>query len=484
MLTMRGHDFGRRRWSIRWQLLVPIVSIVVLSSLLATGITVSWVSRQVRGEQQTDLRRVVQTLADSTFPLTERVLEQMSGLSGAHFVLLGPERQILAATTPANAFAHRLLELSDRRPSASHRAAVLALDDGDYVVDFVSLSGRVGARDGSKLFLLYPEAALATRIRQALAPAIVPAACAVVVAMAVATWLARKLVRPIQSLALRTSDIAAGDFQPIELPKTNDEVRDLIESINQMAARLADYERSVRQSERLRTLGQIGAAMAHQLRNAATGGRMAIELHQREHPLVTGECLEVALRQFRLMETYLRQFLAVSRPKPVGPDLFDASEVVQESAALLRPMAVHAGVAFEMECPTGPIPIHGDAEAFGQLASNLMLNAIEAARAGVSNPGDHNRMRVTVSLDCAEGKAVIRVADTGQGPPARLQESLFEPFVTGKADGVGLGLFVAREIAESHGGKLQWQRYGDKTLFEAELPMAASMEMSSNGTKT
>ena len=141
---------------------------------------------------------------------------------------------------------------------------------------------------------------------------------AAVVAMAIATWLSRRLARPIGTLVARTAAIARGDFTPIPLAQRNDELRDLVESINGMAEQLAEYERQVRRQERLRALGQLGASMAHQLRNAATGGRMAIELHRRDCPNANlGESLDVALRQLRLMESYLRQFLSAEEsPRP------------------------------------------------------------------------------------------------------------------------------------------------------------------------
>ena len=79
------------RWPIHLQLLVPMVSVVLLASLLATAITASWIALRVRIEQRESLRRVVKTLGEAAFPLTENVLAQMSGLSGAEFVLTTPQ---------------------------------------------------------------------------------------------------------------------------------------------------------------------------------------------------------------------------------------------------------------------------------------------------------------------------------------------------------------------------------------------------------
>ena len=65
---------------------------------------------------------------------------------------------------------------------------------------------------------------------------------------------------------------------------------------------------------------------------------------------------------------------------------------------------------------------------------------------------------------------VVEVIDSGPGPPAEIAGRLFQPFVTGKREGIGLGLLVAKQVAEAHGGRIDWRRVGDRTCFRIELP--------------
>ncbi len=90
----------RVRWPIHLQLLVPMVAVVLLATLLATAITAYWIALRVRSEQSKDLRRVVETMGKSDFPKTRQVLDQISGLSGAEFVLLTPDGSLRESTLP------------------------------------------------------------------------------------------------------------------------------------------------------------------------------------------------------------------------------------------------------------------------------------------------------------------------------------------------------------------------------------------------
>ena len=113
-----------------------------------------------------------------------------------------------------------------------------------------------------------------------------------------------------------------------------------------------------------------------------------------------------------------------------------------------------------------PAAVAGDREALGELFINIVLNAVEAVR---QNPAA--AAKVAVEMTAGQGSAVVRVLDSGLGPKAEVRERLFEPFVTEKPEGTGLGLFVARRIAEAHRGRIGWERLESMTCFTVELPL-------------
>ncbi len=463
------------RWPLRVQLLLPMLFVVLLASLLATAITAYWIALRVRGEQEEGLDRVAKALSEAAFPLTEPVLMQMSRLSGAEFVRLTRQGHIQQTTLPIEpSFLENLKQIAkERGHNDNHEKPLISQAGRDYLVDFVTVSGRSNITGNGTIFILYPEDQLASRIYQAVYPALMAGLVAAIVASAMATWLARRFARPIRKLVAQTATIAQGDFTPMPAPSRNDELCDLVESINSMTAQLADYEKQVRRHERMKTFGQLGAAMAHQLRNAATGGTMAIELHRRDCPNATSdESLDVAVRQLRLMESYLRQFLSLDGPAPTIRESVNTTELVADVLGLLRPSCTHAGIEMQFTPPGQPLFVQGDPGTLSQLATNLVLNAVEAAGTDGAKPP---RVLVDVSF-MREGLGALSVQDTGPGPAESIRDQLFDSFVTTKPNGVGLGLYVSRQIAERHGGRLFWQRRNNMTAFIFEFPISQNPE--------
>jgi signal transduction histidine kinase len=143
---------------------------------------------------------------------------------------------------------------------------------------------------------------------------------------------------------------------------------------------------------------------------------------------------------------------------------------------LVRHTAEHLGVRLDYLPPPLAVVVEADAGALQQVIVNLLLNAIEAASAGQAAHGageDASQCRVSLTLTHTDARrARIRVADSGPGPRDDVAPRMFEPLVSDKADGAGLGLAVAREIVEQHGGTVAWRREAGETVFQIELPSA------------
>lgn len=302
------------RWPIQQQLLVPMLLVVLLASLLSSGVSAWVVSGRAKREEHDRLARVVATLSDANFPLQEAVLQKMAGLSGAEFVVWDAQQRVQATTMSLDSEVQkRLTAVPDAGPLADLSSnPTIEIQGRSFLTAKVSL--RRAATRPLSLLVLYPEDRWWTTTRGAILPPLIAGGVSALVAIALTAWWSRRFTQPIARLSQQSEKIAGGEFQPMPSPARNDELRDLTLSINRMVEQLTRYEQQVRQSERLKTLGQLGAGLAHQLRNWLTGARMALQWHTRECPLgEQAESTEMALKQLGLMESYLQRFFNTGR---------------------------------------------------------------------------------------------------------------------------------------------------------------------------
>jgi signal transduction histidine kinase len=219
-----------------------------------------------------------------------------------------------------------------------------------------------------------------------------------------------------------------------------------------------------------------------------TGANIAIDLHAGECPIGDDcESLDVAKRQLQLMEEYIRRFLQLGKPATeCGHKSIDLVALVEELLPLVQPAARHAHVGIEWERPSRPFVVTGDTAGLSQLVINLLINAVEAAEQESVRSGVPGRVVVKISPSasplpnpprrgegagvCLDQRLWLTISDSGAGPPAEIGDEVFEPFVTAKTDGVGLGLSVAHEVVTRHGGTITWSRIDGMTVFAVELP--------------
>ncbi|HUY36821.1 MAG TPA: HAMP domain-containing sensor histidine kinase [Pirellulales bacterium] len=438
-------------------MLFSVAGVSVLNAYLAARHAEERIDEQVRG--------VAGTLLDSTFPLTDAVLAEMRGLSGAEFVLTDENGRLAASrswvadlppTAPVGLV--RELRLGPPREIDGTRYFVAALK-----MTGPRMSGRGAGSGPLVLHILYPERHWRASRRAAAWPPLAVGAAALALCALLAAVVAGRLSRPIARLRRQVEQLAEGDFRTVSLPARDDELLDLARGVNQLAEQLDEMRRVIRRSERLALLGQLAGGLAHHLRNDVTGARMAVQLHQRSCRAGDRESLDVALRQLALTEEHLQRFLAAGQPQEPRRADCEIESIVDQVVRLVEPSCRHRKV--DLHVSAGPRiagSLRADPDQLRHLLMNLVLNAVDAA-------GPGGWVRLEASSDGHDAR--VRVLDGGLGPPAEFVERLFEPFSTTKPEGVGLGLAVARQVAESHGGTLVFHRVGAATCFELTLPL-------------
>jgi len=472
------------RWPVRYQILLPMVWIVLLTVAVVSALNAWLASGRVKRELEEQLADVSATLTASSFPLEANVLKQMRGLTGAEYVAVDEGGRAVAASDEA------LISAAEKREHVSANldlTAVETIEGRNFFHVALPIDRRAAGRGRLVLHVFHSEAAWQAERWQAIWPSLAIGGVSILLVAAVVSLLARQVTRPIHELQQQVGQIAQGDFRAIAIPERNDEVKDLAMAVNQMAERLVQYEEQIRSSERLRTLGTLGGGIAHQIRNAATGARIALDLHRRECPLGTnnsdgGEAMDVAVRQLTQIETSIKRFLALGKPTMEVRRDTDLGQVVGEAVDLMRPLAKHMQVELQVDLPSSKATMAADAQLITQLVVNLAMNAVEAAvqpqlatniQSDLPLNGKGPRVEVRLAKR-EEAKWELAVGNTGPGPAAVMQPRLFEPFATDKPGGTGLGLAVARQIAVEHGGSIAWERREEMTWFLVQLPASGN----------
>jgi signal transduction histidine kinase len=207
-------------------------------------------------------------------------------------------------------------------------------------------------------------------------------------------------------------------------------------------------ERDLLRSDQMAIVGQVAAGVAHELRNPLTSikGLVQVNLKEARSRGLPADDLLVIEQEIRRMERTLQSVLDFARPARPERRQLSLTLLIERTLTLIRGRAEKQKVNVRFVPPTIPIRVEGVGDQLQQLLLNLALNALDVMPRGGS-------LEVEIRPS-QQGKVEIRVSDTGTGITESLLPRVFEPFVTSKGSGLGLGLMVSRRIAEDHGGDL------------------------------
>ena len=452
----------RRRRSLFSQLVVPVVGLV-LAGVLANVAFSAWLSvRRSMAAARSSQGRIVETLERSRILLSPQVLDTLHQLTGDHFVVWNERTGIPGAATISRTAVDRVVATV----TTAGTPVVVTIDGRRYSV---GLTRAAGVRP-EQVLLLTPLVGFVETTLGSIWPVLAVAAATIAILVPLGLRTTGRLTTRITAIERQVDRIASGEFggliedrRPADAEQ-GDEISRLVAGVNRMSVDLDTLRTTLTAGERQRLLGQLAAGFAHELRNAITGARLAIDLHRRRCG-TTGratpdESLAVASRQLDILADEVRGLLALGRPPESMAAPVDVDALVGEVRDLMAPRCEHAAVTMHCGPPAGAA-ITGRRDALRAALVNLTLNAIEAAGRGG---------RVWLEATVADDGVRFAVEDTGPGPPDELSATLHEPFVTGKPEGVGLGLAATKAVAEQHGGGIEWCRVESRTRFILRLP--------------
>lgn len=310
-----------------------------------------------------------------------------------------------------------------------------------------------------------------------------------------ASWLiARGIARPISELGKGMAIVGGGQLDHPIAVTSKDEVGELARAFGSMTeklresradmvrlnteleAKVAQLQQTQRQlvhAERLASIGEMSAAVAHGLRNPLASLRAAAQLAlKRTKNEESREHLQDIIYEADRLDKRVTHLLDFSRPAPFHPMPDSVSRIVQDALPPFRKLAEERRVDVQVNIEPALPDVRVDPVQIEQALVEILSNALDAMP-------DGGVLRVAARPErdgAALGTVVVEVADTGAGIPEHVLPSVCEPFFTTRQGGTGLGLATAKRYVEQNGGQLEIQsgagRPGGGTTVRLRLPAA------------
>lgn len=256
----------------------------------------------------------------------------------------------------------------------------------------------------------------------------------------------------------------------VELQRTAAGLEESYRKLQIQSERIIAFEEQLRRAEKLSTMGEMAAVLAHEIRNPLGSIRGTAEIlrddYQPGDP--KHEFIEIQIKETERLNRVVEDFLRMARPQPTEMVRCRVQAELETVTLLLANDARKRKVSLILDSPADDVFVNGDGERLRQAFLNIVMNSLQAT------PGGGN-LTISTSV-CRANEDVctceIKFCDSGEGIDAGSLSRIFEPFYTTKPDGTGLGLAITRKIVEGHGGTMRVEsEVGQGTTVIVRLPV-------------
>jgi two-component system nitrogen regulation sensor histidine kinase NtrY len=263
-------------------------------------------------------------------------------------------------------------------------------------------------------------------------------------------YLAARISRPVQQLTEGLGQVAAGDLSARVEARGSDEIGAAVDAFNHMAGQLEQARERLIHVTRLASWQALARKMAHEVKNSLTPIRLTMEEIISRSPssgpdhAFLEQAAQIVADEVNTLEKRVRAFSEFASEPPVMPCELDVNALVEERVALLR--SAHPDIAYRLRLDADCPPAVADPDLIKGMLTNLLENAAQAAQ-----PGGE-----VLAVTSRNGSSVhIEIHDSGPGLSAQARSTLFEPTISFKKGGMGLGLSIARRSALLCGGDIE-----------------------------
>ncbi len=478
---------------------IRLWTILALNALVvAVSVALGWIAQDVAGrvvEERlaTDMvARVSAFMTGRTFPLTDTTLNYLKQLLKSDWVVLDHADNRVTGSSLSGRQAEQFMA----QVSRVGRAGTIRIDGQECRIDSCDLPNDEGISTADRissgtrrLYVLIPQSEFqAARVEASrrVVSLILPATA---VSTLLAVLLAFVTTRPIHRLTSEIGRLARREVgevsvasptspnitKPIDaarrhalLSRGPRETRQLAASFYELLDRLEAARLRLAQNDRLATLGKVCLSVAHELRNPLSGIKMNMRVLKDRVAPADDAGVDAIMREIDRMGLYLDELMslapgsnaAATTPNPVAAKL---STLADSVLTILAGRCRHAGVEIRREYPEDEPLVPAEPNQLRQAMMNFVVNAIEAMPTGGT---------LTVGVRARPDSVGFFVSDTGSGV-RHDGTHIFEAFSSHKPNGVGLGLYLARQVVVRHGGRIGYENLPVGVSFWFELPRAS-----------
>ncbi len=440
-----------------------MIAMASVAAILVAVLSLWLGKRWATDEMETRFAAIERTLSRSNFPLSATVLQSLAELTQTEMMTLSESDRLLAST----------LAVTDKPPLTDRGGVSLG---GQRYLSFLfpTVNSSMRSDRVAHVAVLFKETSLdASRRRAAVLPLIT--GLSTILGLSMMTYaMTSRWVQRVGRLQRSVEAVAQGNFDSLVSDDGGDEIGRLGGAVDTMARQLDQLWQQVNREQGERLLHQIASGMAHQLRNSLTGARMAIELHASDCSSSNDDGIRVAIHQLEVSEDYVRRLLMVASGRQDEEHPMPLEVCWEDVRTSLSPIARHLNIdiTWRKRNETEDLELQ-DGPSWVAAITNLVQNSMQ-----VAGQVQVELSVLTSTLNHSGEMVRVRVEDNGPGIDVSIASQIFEPFVTSKPEGLGLGLPVVRRAAQGLGGDVRWYREHDRTVFELDVSVRRSSGMS------
>lgn len=281
-------------------------------------------------------------------------------------------------------------------------------------------------------------------------------------------FIAQSLSKNIEKIAKGTEIIASGDLDYRVEINSRDEIQELANNFNKMAAELKKASSQIKRMETLEAWQEVAKRLAHEIKNPLTPIKLsserllyAYQKGRKDFPKILEKTVGTVISETGRLENLVNEFSKFARLPVLKPARMDIIQTLHQVINFFQ--GAYPDVSLESDVADGSFYLYYDGDQLKQVIINIITNSIEAC----SSKDKH----VKLSALRNDTMFIIIINDKCGGIPLEMQEKIFEPYFTTKEQGTGLGLAIAERIIHEHNGTINFETDDVGTTFYIALPL-------------